>query len=39
MVKVPIADADGDIEGEEIMRFPTKEQAEVYIQSAQTLPF
>ena len=38
VVKVPVADANGDIEGEEIMRFPTKEEADAYVKSAEAEP-
>ncbi len=34
-VRVPIGDGNGDIEGTEIMRFPTKAEAEAYVASAE----
>lgn len=34
-VRVPIADADGEIDGVEIMEFPTKAEAEAFVASAE----
>ena len=34
-VRVPIADGNGDLDGTEIMRFPTKAAAEAYVAEAE----